>query len=194
MKMATMQARKMPEAIKRVRFATGLLRIMVNMFCGGYVPLFTRVHAIMTRALFWATIALIPAVGHSQNVDASLAEANALFEGHVKFRIDRDYRFIADIYGEQGLVRQDVAYVEFLDATAVSYSDEEQAVVIKCQAAEAQCIDKEIFKLNTIRHTGRSVLQIAPGSKDAALAALSKLIRAGQEALAAERAAATMPK
>ncbi|MEO8068465.1 MAG: hypothetical protein ABI599_12290 [Flavobacteriales bacterium] len=148
----------------------------------------------MTRALFWTTTTLITVAGYAQNVDSHLAEVNALFNGHVKFRIDRDDRFVADIYGEQGLVRQDVAYVEFLDADAVAYSDEEQAVVIKCNGAEAQCIDKEIFKLNAIRHTGRSVLQIAPGSKDAAIAALSALIRACQVALAAERAAATMPK
>lgn len=192
--MATMQARKMPVAIRRVRFATGLLRIMVNMFCAGYVALPTRVRAIMTRALFWATITFVSVAGQAQGVDADLAKVNELFGGRVKFRIDRDDRLVADIHGAQGLVRQDVAYVEFLDADAVGYSDEEQAVVLKCKAADAQCIDKEIFKLNTIRHTGRSVLQIAPTEKEAAIAALSTLIRSAQEAQAAERAAATMPK
>ncbi|MFZ1687450.1 MAG: hypothetical protein WAU70_08520 [Flavobacteriales bacterium] len=148
----------------------------------------------MTRSLFWATITLVSVAGQAQTVDQDMAIANELFAGRVKFHIDREDRLIADIFGEQGLVRQDVAYVDMLDPAAVGYSDEEQAVVLKCKATEAQCIDKEIFKLNAIRHTGRSVLQIAPDKKDGAIAALSALIRSAQEAMAAERDAATMPK
>ena len=148
----------------------------------------------MTRTIFWATITLVSVAGYAQGVDAHLATVNDLFAGGVKFRIDHNYRFIAEVYGDQGLVRQDIAFVEFLDADAVSYSDEEGAVVLKCKDPGMQCIDKEIFKMNTIRHTGRSTLRIAPQKKEAAMAALTALIRSAQEALATERAAATMPK
>ena len=148
----------------------------------------------MTRTIFWATITLVSVAGYAQNTDTHLSTVNDLFAGGVKFRIDNNDRFIADVFGDQGLVRQDIAYVEFLDPEAISYSDEEGAVVLKCKDSEAQCIDKEIFKLNTIRHTGRSTLRIAPQKKEAAMAALSALIRSAQEAQAAERAAATMPK
>lgn len=184
----------MPVAIRRVRFATGLLRIMVNLFWAVNVPRSAPVHPTMTRTTIWATITLLSIGGYAQDVDARLAIANEIFDGKVKFRIDRDDRLIADLFSEQGLVRQDVAYVEFLSPDSISYSQEEQAVVLKCKTGEAQCIDKEIFKLNAIRHTGRSALPISPEKKNEAIAALGAVIRAAQEAQVAERTRATMPK
>jgi hypothetical protein len=191
---ATIQARKMPVAIKRVRFATGLLRIMVNLFWAVNVPRSAPVHPIMTRTIFWATITLFSIGGYAQDVDAHLTTANEIFNGKVKFRIDRDDRLIADLFTDQGLVRQDVAYVEFLSPDSIFYSEAEQAVVMKCKAGEAQCIDKEIFKLNAIRHTGRSTFPIGPEKKQEAIAALAAVIRSAQEAQIAERTRATMPK
>ena len=53
-------------------------------------------------------------------------------------------------------MRQDVVYIEFLDSTAVRWSEQERAVEMACAEAHGQCIDKEIFHLGTVRHTGEA--------------------------------------
>lgn len=120
-------------------------------------------------------------------VPTSVAELNAAFEGTVKFKADDRGRLTADHFDASGRFRQDVMLVEFLDPASVGWSAEENAIVVKCGTGEPQCIDKEIFKLGSIKHTGRSNMAISGGeaARDRAIAALRQVIVDEQERIAA---------
>ena len=141
-----------------------------------------------TLLLLFGTIGLL-ATGptHAQGTQAGLARVNELFGGQVRFKIDKRDRLVADFFDQSGHYRQDVVYLEFLAPEAFAFNAEEQVVMLRCADAHAQCIDKEVFKLNTIRHMGRMNLPLPPddpeGSK--AIAALADLIRKAQAELAA---------
>ena len=115
-----------------------------------------------------------------------LRSLDDLFAGTVKFRIDRDERLVADLFDEGGHYREDVVYIEYLDPEAFIFSPEESAVVLKCGDANPQCIEKEVFKSNVIRHTGRSTLPVPPGDPEGARAIelLRQLVRGVQLAQA----------
>jgi len=122
----------------------------------------------------------------AQTLDERIASVNAVFAGGVQFRMDKQHRLVIDVYKGSDRSRQDLVAPEKLDALSVSFSPEEDAVVIGCLAAHGHCIDKEIFKLNTIRHTGRSNLPRPPDdvNGERAIGALKELIITAQEALA----------
>jgi hypothetical protein len=124
---------------------------------------------------------------HAQGTEADLATVNALYDGQVRFKIDKQHRLVADFFDASGHYRQDVAYLEFLDADSIRYTPEEQVVTVRCRAGQDRCFDKELFKLNTIRHSGRMNLPLVAGDPDGerAMATLSDLIRHAQEHLAA---------
>lgn len=188
-----MQARKKPDAMMRVRFATGLLRNMLNLFSAGYVTGMAPVHSTMTKAIFLSTSLLLAAVGQAQEVDAKLKDLNAILEGNAKVRLDRNDRLIIDVFINGELVRQDIAYVDYLSPDGVSYNSEELALVLTCKAEEPQCIDKEVFKHNTIKHTGRSTLLMPPETGARAVEAFKELLHA-ELARLANQTGATMPR
>lgn len=188
-----MQARKKPDAMIRVRFATGLLRNMLNLFSAGYVAGRAPVHSTMTKAAFLSTSLLLATAGQAQDVDAKLKDLNTILDGGAKVRIDRNDRLIIDVFANGELVRQDIAYMDYLSPEGVTYNSEEQALVLTCKAEEPQCIDKEVFKHNTIKHTGRSTLLMPPDTGARAVEALRALLHAELARLAND-AGATMPR
>jgi len=123
----------------------------------------------------------------AQDLDADLAAANDLFKGQVRFKVDQKDRLIADFFDGSGHYRQDVVYLEFLAPDAFAYNAEEQVVMLRCSDSHAQCIDKELFKLNTIRHSGRMILPVPAGDPEGAKAItlLADLVRHAQASLTA---------
>lgn len=113
----------------------------------------------MRSCLFW----IIPCVSTCLSADAQhldLAGLNKAFGEGVKLRLDKEDRLVADHRDGSGLFRQDMAYLTRLDTNSIAYSEEEQAIVVKCSGAFPQCIEKEIFKMNTISHTNRMNLPL----------------------------------
>ncbi|MCB9170168.1 MAG: hypothetical protein H6594_07450 [Flavobacteriales bacterium] len=143
----------------------------------------------LTAMIGTLTISLVFAnSGFGQDRTKDLAVLNDLYAGSVKFRIDRDDRLIADLFDDSGHFREDAVYIEFLDPDLFAFSPEENAVVLKCRDDQGQCIEKEVFKLNVIRRTGRSALPApaddASGRK--AIALLQQLVRGVQLARTSE--------
>ncbi len=144
-------------------------------------------------ALFLLVSSLVPA----QVAQEELNAANSLFDGTVVVKIDRQDRFVFDLFDATGRFRQDVVPVEQLDPESIHYSSEEDAVILGCKTEYAQCISKEIFKLNTIRFTGRSNLP-RPTNDGGALATMAALkammLAAQQQLLAAGETKARSPR
>jgi len=103
-----------------------------------------------------ATLALLPIHLFAQT--PALEPLNAAFGGRVTFKIDRQQRLVADFFDAGNRFRQDIAPLAELDLRTVSFSPEEDAVVVKCLAEKGQCFSKEIFKLDVVRLSGRSTL------------------------------------
>jgi hypothetical protein len=118
-------------------------------------------------------------------IAADLEAVNTHFAGLARFAIDKQDRLVVDLFQDGARYRQDVVYVEFLDPAAFAFVAEEQAVVLKCADGHARCIDKEILKLDTISHTGRTNLPLPANDADGAqaLALLGKLVRDKQTEL-----------
>lgn len=91
---------------------------------------------------------------------ADLARVNGAFAGRARLHMDDERRLVVDHHDVSGLFRQDMAYIARLDAQTIAYSEEEHAVVVKCAGDFPQCIEKEIFKLNSISHTNRMNLPL----------------------------------
>lgn len=150
-----------------------------------------------TSLLPFALIGLLATTGtRAQETQAGLARVNELFGGQVRFKIDKRDRLVADFFDQSGHYRQDVVYVEFLAPKAFAFNAEEQVVMLRCADAHAQCIDKEVFKLNTIRHMGRMNLPLPASDPDGskAITALADLIRQAQAELAAVETKSTDPR
>ena len=139
-------------------------------------------HHLLPLLLACCTVPLM-----AQDMDADLAATNDLFKGQVRFKVDQKDRLIADFFDGSGHYRQDVVYLEFLAPDAFAYNAEEQVVMLRCTDAHAQCIDKELFKLNTIRHSGRMNLPVPAGDPEGAKAVklLADLVRHAQASLTA---------
>lgn len=140
----------------------------------------------MSALLFLATT-----VAHAQTVvlapmPVSLDELNAAFGGSVKFKLNGKGQLIADHFDANGRFRQDVMMVEHLDPASVAWIAEESAIVVKCGGSDPQCIDKEVFKLGSIKHTGRSNMALAGNEQDRqrAVDALRNVIQEEQRNLA----------
>lgn len=137
----------------------------------------------MLRSLFLFQL-LIAALGTCAQVAAPEIQAvNERFAGSVQVKLDRRERLVFDFFDASGRFRQDVVPAELLDAEQLHYSPEENAIILVCKSTAAQCITKEIFKMNTIRSTGRSNLPIPAGDIDGAgtIQDLGALIRKVQE-------------
>lgn len=89
-----------------------------------------------------------------------LAALNTHFSGIVTFRIDKRDRLIADYMNGGSAYRTDIAYFDFLDASACTFNEEEKTLMLQCQDPRSKCIDKEIKRSGTISPTGRMNLPL----------------------------------
>lgn len=107
----------------------------------------------MKRPLLASAIVLLSPNVFCQTHD--LAPLNNAFAGAVIFKIDKQDRLVIDFHDDGGRFRQDIARLTDLDANALAYSAEEDGIALKCLPERAQCISKEIFKLDVVRITSR---------------------------------------
>ncbi len=110
----------------------------------------------MKRPLFASAIVLLSPNAFCQTPD--LAPLNKAFAGNVTFRVDKQDRLVMDFLEDGVRFRQDVARLQELDPRAITYSTEEDGIALKCLPDRAQCISKEIFKLDVVRITSRVTL------------------------------------
>lgn len=123
----------------------------------------------------------------AQTTAEALADVNAAFGGSVQVKLDRQQHLVFDLFDASGRFRQDIVLPGDLDTAKVHYSIEEDAIILGCRTDKPQCISKEIFKMNTIRLTGRSNLP-RPAQDEAGAstsAAIRNLIVAAGMSLAA---------
>lgn len=142
----------------------------------------------MVRPLtLFLSLCLISSAAHAQLLEPELAVLNDLFAGSAQFKLDRRQQLVIDLFDQNGRFRQDIVTLEHLDPAKMHYSSEEDAVIIGCTEAEGQCFSKEIFKLNTIRRTGRCNLPrpAEDAGGEAVMAAFRSLIEAAKAQLAA---------
>ncbi|HPF91481.1 MAG TPA: hypothetical protein PLL57_12545 [Flavobacteriales bacterium] len=85
----------------------------------------------------------------------ALDELNERFSPTVKFHADKHRRLVLDIHDQGERIRQDLMDPMDLDPQAITFSAEEDGLVLKCREDRAQCISKEIFKLDVVRLTSR---------------------------------------
>ena len=89
------------------------------------------------RALFSLLLICTAFLLQARSPIAILQELNALYGGSVRFKIDQENRFVADLFDHTGHFRQDMVYIEFLDPAGFKYSAEEAAVVMTCASDHA---------------------------------------------------------
>jgi len=140
------------------------------------------VHRIWIPAI--AALAIIPNTAHGQT--DGLAVLNELFGGSVVLKLDKRQQLVIDVYDASARFRQDVAPLGSIDPERLHYSVEEDAVILECREGHDRCFSKELFKLNSVRLTGRCNLP-RPPQDDGAAATLDAL-----RALLAEHAATAL--
>lgn len=145
-----------------------------------------------TKALAYTACLALPTTLCGQVDD--LAAANAAFMGQVTFKIDKHQRLVADHFDGGLRSRQDIGQLSDLDPATVSYSEEEDAVVLKCLPDKPQCLSKEIFKLDVLRLTSRITLPRPSNDEGGALTmeVLRELITAKQAELQQDTAETPM--
>ncbi|MFZ1693553.1 MAG: hypothetical protein WAT74_10175 [Flavobacteriales bacterium] len=128
---------------------------------------------------------IVPTIAAAQA--DGLAELNALFGGSAVFKLDKRQQLVIDLYDASGRFRQDVVPVTSIDPEQIYFSLEEDAVILGCRAGHDRCFAKELFKLNTVRLTGRCNLP-RPPHDDGGLATMDAIRAwlATQAATAAE--------
>ena len=112
----------------------------------------------MARPLLTAAAFALPLLFHAQTVQKALQDANDAFAGTVVLRLDKHDRLVMDFFDKDVRFRQDVVTAAQLDPERITYSPEEDAVVLNCGAGAERCITKEVFKLGLLRHSSRSTL------------------------------------
>lgn len=104
---------------------------------------------------------------------------NERFAPVVTFRTDRQQHLVIDIHDQSERIRQDVVDPLDLDPGSITYSQEEDGVVLKCREERVQCISKEIFKLDVVRLTSRVTIPKPADDPDGATS--MELLRAWVE-------------
>jgi hypothetical protein len=124
-------------------------------------------HILLTGLILATTLVQAQSTPQEPTADAldaavtnDLAALNNHFSGIVTFRIDKRDRLIADYMNGGSTYRTDIAYFDFLDASACAYNEEEKTLMLQCQDPRSKCIDKEIKKSGTISPTGRMNLPL----------------------------------
>ncbi|MBK8227415.1 MAG: hypothetical protein IPK70_09610 [Flavobacteriales bacterium] len=119
-----------------------------------------------------AAFAVIPNNGFGQS--DGIAKLNELFGGSVVLKLDKRLQLVIDLYDANSRIRQDVAPLASIDPERLHYSMEEDAVILECREGHDRCFTKELFKLNSVRLTGRCNLP-RPPLDDGAAATLDAL-------------------
>lgn len=148
----------------------------------------------MKRPLLASTIVFLSPNAFCQTLDP--APLNNAFAGNVTFKVDRQDRLVMDFLEDGVRFRQDIASIHDLDPAAIAYWAEEDGIALKCLPDRAQCISKEIFKLDVVRITSRVTL---PRPKDdpegtTAIQLLRELLTPPQDQIDAETPEAAQRK
>ena len=112
-----------------------------------------------TTFLLLALIFASSAFAQSDLVHNSCKELNTLYAGSYRFHVNNEQQLEVEFYNSSGNFRQDMVYLDFLDPEMVTYNSEENAVSIRCAESDNKCIDKEIYKLDVVKHSSRINLQ-----------------------------------
>ena len=116
-------------------------------------------------------------LAQSNDTKVLLNELNGQYAGTYRFSVNGEDQLEIDFFNSSGHFRQDVVYLDFLDAEMVTYNSEEKAVAIRCSNAGEKCIDKEIFKLDVIRHSSRiNLKEESSAQAENTMALLQKII------------------
>jgi len=102
----------------------------------------------------------VPSIASAQA--DGLEVLNEIFGGSAVFKLDKRQQLVIDLYDASGRFRQDVVPVMNIDPERIHFSVEEDAVILGCRAGQDRCFSKELFKLNTVRLTGRCNLPRPP--------------------------------
>lgn len=105
----------------------------------------------MVRSGIQILLILLPLMTRSQGLDSRLGELRAGFGEAVRFSIRGEDELIIAFRDQGGLIRQDVVPLSQVDADALEYSLQDDAVVIRCDAAHARCIRSEQFRSASTR-------------------------------------------
>jgi len=113
----------------------------------------------------------------SNDAKSILNELNGQYDGKYRFSVNGEGQLEIDFFNSSGHFRKDIVYLDFLDPEMVTYNSEEKAVAIRCSEAGEKCIDKEIFKLDVIRHSSRINLKEDSSTQaEETMALLQKII------------------
>lgn len=96
-----------------------------------------------------------------------LAALNKHFNGIAQFNVDKRQRLVVEYLQNGSAYRTDIAYLDFLDASACAYNEEDRSLMLYCQDPRSKCIDKEIRKGGTITPIGRMDLPVPAGDERA---------------------------
>lgn len=91
----------------------------------------------------------------SEEMHLACRDLNTIFAGSYRFHVNNEQQLEVEFYNESGNYRQDMVYLDFLDPEHVTYNSDEKAVSIRCAEDGEKCIDKEIYKLDVVRHSSR---------------------------------------
>lgn len=136
------------------------------------------------RFTFLLVAALLPclvmATDPLRSIAQDLQALNELHQGRLKFRVDKEDRLVIDHFDGSGHFRQDLVYIEFLDTATFVFDTDEQAIMLACRIDQANCMGKELFRMNTIRRTGRANLPTVASDPEGAhtIALLRSIVRA----------------
>ena len=113
----------------------------------------------------------------SNDAKSILNELNDQYDGTYRFSVNDEDQLEIDFFNSSGHFRQDVVYLDFLDPEMVIYNSEEKAVAIRCAQEGDKCIDKEIYKLDIIRHSSRiNLKEESSAQAENTMALLKKII------------------
>lgn len=113
----------------------------------------------------------------SNDMKSILNELNGSYDGSYRFSVNGEKQLEIDFFNSSGHFRQDVVYLDFLDPEMVTYNSDENAVTIRCAKEGDKCIDKEIYKLDIIRHSSRiNLKEESPTQAENTMALLKKII------------------
>ncbi|MEZ4738211.1 MAG: hypothetical protein R2818_02385 [Flavobacteriales bacterium] len=105
---------------------------------------------------------LFPLLMTAQVDDPYLQALNGTFHGAVIMKVDKQGRLVMDFHDDGKRFRQDIAPVHMLDPDLITYSPEENAIVLNCRQENSHCLTKEVFKLGLLRSSSRSTLPCPP--------------------------------
>ena len=115
-------------------------------------------------------------LAQADETKVALNELNGLYASTYRFTINSEKQLEVAFFNGSGHYRNDIVYLDFLDPDMIIYNSEEKAISIRCSQAEEKCIDKEIFKLDVLRHSSRINLKEEDAAQSEQVIALLQMI------------------